>query len=877
MAKWHTLPSNAVLEELHTTENGISESEAQSRLQASGYNELKEKKKISPLTLFIEQFKNFLVFILIAAAVISYFIGNLVDTILITAIIILNALFGFFQEFKAEKTLESLKKLSAPQAKVIRDGEEKLIVARELVPGDIFIVQEGDKIPADARIIETLTLRVDESSLTGESTPVSKTDKPIGDVALAERKNMLYLGTVATYGHAKAVVVDTGMNTEIGKIAKLIQTAEEETPLQAKVNAFGKWLGVIVIVITVISGAIGIVKDYAIPDMLLTSAALAVAAIPEGLPALLTIALAIGVQKMSRQKAIVRKLSAVESLGSTTIIVADKTGTMTTNEMTVRKIFVDDEIIEVTGQGFEPKGEFLLKNKKINPEENDSLKLSLMISALCNDAVLNKEDNRWSLIGDPTEGALIVAAKKAGIYTDSLSKEHHRVSEVPFSSERKMMTTVNKSGKYYLVCSKGAPEVILNKCSKIRKYKKETTLTDATKKRILSIVEEFASNGLRVLTAAYKQSTTVEHSEKALESNLIFVGLLAMMDPPRPEVGNAIQLANKAGIEVIMVTGDHKNTAVAIAKELGLDGESLTGEDLDKMSEEKLAEVVEKIRVFARVSPAHKSRIVKVLRKRGHIVAVTGDGVNDAPALKDAHIGVAMGIKGTDVAKEASEMVLADDNFATIVKAVEEGRTIYDNIRKFIRYILGANLGEIIIISLAILLGMPLPLVPLQLLWVNLVTDGLPALALGFDTKDKDIMKRKPRNPKETIMYKLLPFIIAGGILFGLSSLLMFYLEFKDGTIEKARTMAFTTVVIFELIFVFNCRSEDKSVWRINPFSNRLLILAVLTGLLLQIAIVYVPILNTWFKTVPLHPFDWLIITLISATGLLIIPKIFIH
>ncbi len=877
MTNWHTLDSKQALKELDTSENGISESEAQIKLRIAGYNELKEKKKISSVVLFINQFRNFLVFILIAAAVISYLIENIVDAILITAIIIVNAIFGFVQEFKAEKTLESLKKLSSPKAKVIRDGGEELIDARELVPGDIIIVQEGDKIPADARIIETLTLRVDESSLTGESTPVSKNDKPVKAVPLAERKNMLYLGTVVTYGRAKAVVVNTGMTTEIGKIAQLIQTAEEETPLQVKVNAFGKWLGMLVIAIAVVSGVVGIVKSYPLPEMLLTSAALAVAAVPEGLPALLTITLALGVQKMGREKAIIRKLSAVESLGSTTIIVADKTGTMTTNEMTVRKIFVDNEIIDVTGRGFEPTGEFLLNNKKINPEENDSLKLSLMISSLCNDTVLNKEDNKWSLIGDPTEGALVVAAKKVDIDAKTLSKEHQRVAEVPFSSDRKMMTTVNKFGKYYLVCTKGAPEVILSKCSKIRKDKKETTLNDAAKKKILSVVEGFASNGLRVLATAYKQSTSVEHSEKVLESDLVFVGLLAMMDPPRPEVKDAIKLCADAGINVIMVTGDHKNTALAIAKELGLDGESLTGEELDKIWDEKLSQIVERIKVFARVSPEHKSRIVKVLRKRGHVVAVTGDGVNDAPALKNAHIGVAMGIKGTDVAKEASEMVLADDNFSTIVKAIEQGRIIYDNIRKFIRYILAANFGEVIIITLAILLGLKLPLLPIHLLWINLVTDGLPAIALGFDTKAEDVMKRKPRNPKESILHKLLPFIIGGGVLFGLSTLILFYEELHDTTLKKAQTIAFTTAVVFELLFVFNCRSEQKPVWKTNPFSNKLLILSVLLGLLLQIALVYTPLLNDWFKTVPLNLFDWALITLLSSTSLLIIPKIFIR
>ena len=875
MTDWHTLSPGEVFEDLRTTENGISQLEAQRRLQATGYNELKEKKKVTPLTLFLNQFKSFLVLILVIAAVISYLIDNIIDSVLIGIIIIINALFGFIQEFKAEKTLESLKKLSTPKAKVIRDGEEKLIDSREIVPGDILVINEGDKIPADARIIEVANLKVDEASLTGESIPVTKLDKPLKDIALPERKNMLYMGTVATYGRAKAVVIATGMSTEIGKIANLIQTSEQETPLQTKINSFGKWLGLLALVIAGIAALIGIMKNYAVTDMFLTSAALAVSAVPEGLPALLTITLALGVQSMSRQKAIVRKLSAVEALGSTTVILADKTGTMTTNEMTVTKIFVNSQEIDVTGVGFDPKGEFSIKGKSTDPIKNKELVTALTISSLCNDAVLTKNE-KWNIIGDPTEGALIVVAEKSGL--KELSKKHPRVNEIPFSSERKMMSTVNKIGKSYFVYSKGAPEVILSKCTKILKNSRETKLSEVQKEDILTTVEEFANKGLRVLSVAYKETT--EHHHENLEKELTFVGLLGMIDPPRPEVKNAIRTCAEAGIKVVMITGDHKDTAIAIGKEIGLlhDGKILTGEELEKLTDEKLEKIIEDVEVYARVSPAHKSRIVKLLRKKGHVVAVTGDGVNDAPALKDAHIGVAMGIKGTDVAKEASEIVLSDDNFATIVKAVEEGRGIYDNIRKFIRYILSANFDEIFVIAAAILLGLPLPFLPIQILWINLLTDSLPALALGFDTKSKDIMKREPRNPKESVMHKMLPFVISAGILAAVVSLGLFIFELKtNGSIDRARTIVFTTAIIFELLFVFNCRSEKDPIWKTNPLSNKLLVLAVLLGLLLQVAIVYLPFFNTLFKTVPLGLYDWLLIGLLSSTGLFLIPKIFIR
>jgi len=885
--KWHTKDVDDILKKLDSSSQGIDEKEAELRLKKYGFNEFIEKRRITPFLIFLRQFKSFLIIILLVATLISVLIGRIIDATVIFALVLINAILGFVQEYRAEKSMQALKGLVVPKAKVIRDGHEKEIPARKLVPGDIILLEEGDRIPADARLIETFELKVDESNLTGESVPVAKREVVLNDVQLAERTNMAFMGTLVVYGRAKAVVVSTGMQTEIGEIAGMIQVGERETPLQLKLVEFGKWLALVTLTIAGMVFALGFFRGQNIFDMFLTSIALAVSAVPEGLPVIVTITLAIGVQRMAREKAIIRKLSAVETLGSTTVICSDKTGTMTTNEMTVRKIYTNDRIIEVTGVGFEPHGKFLLEGKEVSLEEEDEFKLLLRISSMCNDATLSK-DGGWHAIGDPTDGALVVLASKAGMWQEEMKKEYPRTAELPFSSERKMMTTIHSASKETVAYAKGAPETILDKCSHILKNSKTTALTKKEKDKILDELNRMADEGLRTLALAYKKLPDKDFGQNVVEKDLIFVGLVGMIDPPRNETKNAIGLCKQAGIKVVMITGDHKNTAVAVAKEIGLLEEGkkiLAGEELDNLDDIDLNEIIEDVSVFARVSPRHKVRIVNALKQKGHVVAVTGDGVNDAPALKDAHIGVAMGIKGTDVAKEASEMVLADDNFATIINAVEEGRGIYDNIRKFIRYVLSVNFSEIFFIGITTLARLPLPLLPIQILWINLLTDGVPALALTVDPKDPDIMKKKPRNPKEGVLHGMKLFILGASSLALLTELGIFVWTCTGGfaytctagtpSYLKAMTMAFTTAIMFELFFVFNCRSETKSFFRMNLLTNKRLILGVFITALLHLMILYVPFFNPYFGTVPLGISDWLIILLLASSGLLISPRIF--
>ena len=885
--KWHGQDVDDVLKKLGTSGQGLNDEEARLRLKKYGLNEFIEKRKITPLLIFLRQLKSFLIIILLAATLLSVLIGRVIDAAVIFAFVLLNTSLGFFQEYRAEKSMQALKKLVVLKAKVIRNGQEKEIPARELVPSDLIILEEGDRVPADARLIEVLDLKVDEASLTGESIPVTKRNVVLNDVQLAERTNMVFMGTLVVYGKAKAVVVATGMKTEIGKIAEMIQVGERETPLQLKLVEFGKWLALVAFSIAGVVFALGFLRGQNIYDMFLTSVALAVSAVPEGLPVIVTITLAIGVQRMARQKAIIRKLSAVETLGSTTVICSDKTGTMTTNEMTVRKIFIDDKVIEVTGAGFEPTGKFLLGGKEIGRGKNEELKMLLQISSLCNDAVLSK-DGGWHAIGDPTEGALIVLAAKGGVWKEEIMKEYSRMAELPFSSERKMMTTIHSSGKEIFAYAKGAPETVLEKSSHVLKNSIIIPLTEKEKEKILLELNRMADEGLRALALAYKKLPEKDFRQSVVEKDLIFVGLVGMIDPPRKETRDSIELCRQAGIKVVMITGDHKNTAVAVAREIGLLEEGkkiLSAEEIDKLDDIELNEIIEDVSVFARVSPRHKLRIVNSFKQRGHIVAVTGDGVNDAPALKDAHIGVAMGIKGTDVAKEASEMVLADDNFATIIKAVEEGRGIYDNIRKFIRYVLSLNFSEMFFVGITTFAKLPLPLLPIQILWINLLTDGLPALALTVDPKDPDTMKKKPRNPKEGVLHGMKLFILAASSLALLTELGVFLwvctgsfayaCTAETPDYPKAMTMAFTTAIMFELFFVFNCRSETKSVFRMNLLTNKRLILGVFITALVHLMIIYVPFFHPYFGTVPLGINDWLIILLLASSGLFISPRVF--
>jgi len=750
-----------------------------------------------------------------------------------------------------------LKKLASLKATVLRSGQKTEIGAKELVPGDIILIETGDKAPADARLIEVLNLQTLESALTGESRPVSKSTRELPEkTPIADMKDMVFSGTIIVSGRAKAVVIATGMQTEIGKIATLIQEVKtEETPLQKKLNQFGKWLSMITIVIAIIVFLTGILlHEASLLDMFVFAVALAVAAIPEGLPAVVTISLALGTQRMLKRNALIRRLPSVETLGSTTVICTDKTGTLTVNEMTVKKIFANGKIIDVTGEGYSTKGQFLYKNR---PVSTDEMELLLRIGALNNNAELKE-----SLIGDPTEGCLIVSAAKAGLAKEELEIEYPRIDEIEFTSERKMMTTVHKNHGEKIAYVKGAPEVVLKLCNYISTNGNVKKLTEQEKNEILEINREFADDALRVLGFAYK-TLTDSNSEK----NLIFVGLQGMIDPPRKEVKDAIAKCQKAGIRVIMITGDHEITAKAVGKEIGLTGKIVTGTQLDEIK--NLEDWVEDISIFARVNPEHKLKIIDALKKKGHIVAMTGDGVNDAPALKKADIGIAMGITGTDVSKEASAMILTDDNFASIVNAVEEGRGIYDNIKKYVEYLLSSNLGEILTIFIAGIMGMGLPVVTIQILWINLVTDGLPALALSADPSEANIMERMPRKPKEGIITRFMGIKMAiTSFVMMLSTLIVFKFYHPESNLVYAQTMAFTVLVMLQMYNVFNTRSEKESAFK-GIFSNRYLWLAVVSSIVLQVLVVYPP-LNTFFKTAPLSIFDWVIAIVVSSSVLII-------
>ena len=862
---FHNKDLKEIFRELGTSEKGLTDEEVNRRIERYGLNEIKEKKKASPIKIFFSQFNNFIVYILIVALVISFLLDEKIDAIVIGIILVINAVLGFIQEYKAEKAIEALKKMASLKASVIRDGNEKEVEAVNVVPGDIILLETGDKIPADARLIEVFNLQTQEAALTGESLPIKKEIRVLAENAqIADQKNMVFSGTVVTNGRGKAVVVKTGMNSEIGRIAKLIQETEsEETPLQKKLSVLGKWLGILVIIICLVVFASATLEGGNMLEMFIVAVSLAVAAIPEGLPAVVTISLALGVRRMVKTNALIRKLPSVETLGSVTVICSDKTGTLTCNEMTVKKVFANNKVIDVSGSGYDAKGDFIFDNKKVDKKE---VELLLKIGALNNDATLKEGE----IMGDPTEGALIVSAAKLGLIKGELEIRYKRIDEIGFSSERKMMSTIHKEGNKKIIYLKGAPEIILNSCNKIIINNKIRKLSKKDKDEILKKNKAFAEKALRVLGFAYK-----EVKGNASENDLIFVGLQGMIDPPRTEVKQAIEKCKTAGIKVIMITGDHEITAKAIAKELGLDGKSINGNELDKLT--NLEKIVDDIAIFARVNPEHKIRIVDALRKKGHIVAMTGDGVNDAPALKKADIGIAMGITGTDVAKEASHMILTDDNFASIVNAIEEGRGIFDNIRKFVEYLLSSNLGEVLTIFIAILIGFGaedgkalLPLIAIQLLWINLVTDGLPALALGVEPKEKGIMLRHPRNPKEKILPKSTAFRMAFiGIIMMLGTLGIFYFyNNKYFELKYARTVAFSTLVFYQLFNVLNTRSEKDSLFKIGFFSNKKLIYAILISVALQVLVIHTP-LNAYFKTVPITLIDWFYIILVSSTVLI--------
>ena len=873
--EWYQQSPEEVAQSLDTSlTTGLSSGSAQSKLETFGPNELKEQEGKSFLQKLIAQFSDFLILILIAAALISVFVGEAKDAIVIMSIVIINALLGLYQEGKAEKALEALKKMASPTAKVLRDGNPQEISSSQLVPGDLVILETGDIIPADLRLVESSNLKVEEASLTGESVPVEKRAQETysEEVSLGDRHNMAYMSTIITYGRGRGIVVETAEGTEIGKIAAMIQTFEEEpTPLQRKLNQLGKVLGMTTIAVCVAVFGIGLLQGREILEMFMISISLAVAAIPEGLPAIVTIVLAIGMNKMVERNAIVKKLLAVETLGATSVICTDKTGTLTQNEMTVVKVLADNKLIEVEGTGYEPVGDFKLEGSTITTKESSGLKLLLTIAALANDAKLDNSSGMYRIIGDPTEGALITLAGKAGIDSAELNHMYKRIEEIPFDSERKMMTTFHDMPNDEGVSSftKGAPDIIIDRCNRIILDGKVSEFTPELKSEVLRVNSELSRAALRVLAFAFKEypSLPTDPSPDENESDMIFVGLTGMIDPPRPEARDAIALCKKAGVNAIMITGDYKETAFAIAKDLGMadtEDQAIMGEKIDGMSDEELQEVVKNTKVFARVSPEHKVRIVSALRANGDIAAMTGDGVNDALAIKKADIGVSMGITGTDVAKNTADMILTDDNFASIVAAVEEGRIIFSNIKKFVYFLLSCNIGEILLVFTSILMNLPVPLLPIQLLWLNLVTDSFPALALGVEKGEPDIMNQPPRNPDEAILdRRMLVGVTFQAIAVAAASLSAYLLALRMyglENIEEARTITFATLIVAELLRAYSSRSQKFTLAKIGVFSNKSMVYATLGAFLLLLAVIYIPFMNGIFYTFPLSFVDWEIV-----------------
>ncbi len=862
---WYKKNIAEIKEELDVNlETGLSSLEVEKRRTKYGENTLTEKKQKSIVTMFFSQFKDFMVIILLVAAVISGILGEWSDTVIILIVVLLNAIIGVVQENKAEKSLEALKSLSSPSAKVLRNGQKIEIKSEELVPGDIMLLDAGDYVAADGILIESASLKIEESALTGESVPVDKqTDIPEGeDLPLGDRLNYVFTSSLVTNGRGKVIVTETGMNTEIGKIAGMLQNQEEmRTPLQEKLDQLGKMLGIGALAICALIFAIGYFQGRDVFEMFLVAVSLAVAAIPEGLPAIVTIVLSLGVQRMIKKGAIIRKLPAVETLGTASVICSDKTGTLTQNKMTVTKLYTYGQLEDIDD---------------VDIEKSDR-HLALKIGLLSNDAVIEDVDGEQKQLGDPTEVALIVSAEKLGILKREHEEKLKRVEELPFDSDRKLMTTIHEHEDNFKFFTKGALDVILNRCTKILVGEEIKALTIEMKEEIKGVNEELSKKALRVIALAYKEESEIptDLSSESVENELIFVGMEAMIDPPREEAKVAVAKCKSAGIRPVMITGDHKITAMAIATELGIldeNGEAIEGSDVEKMTQEELNDSVEKYSVYARVSPEHKVRIVSAWQSRGKIVAMTGDGVNDAPALKAANIGCAMGITGTDVSKQAADMILTDDNFSTIVSAVEEGRSIFDNIKKSINFLLSCNLGEIVALLTSIVLGMPLPLLPIHILWINLITDSLPALALGVDPSEPDIMKRKPRDPKKSIFADgLLLSIIFQGLIIGTVTLIAFNLGNRT-SVDEGRTMAFVTLSLTQLMHTFNVRSVDKSIFQIGLFTNKYLIGANLISILLIVLLIVVPPLRDIFKLTTLGT-EYLL----EVIGLSLVPIVLVE
>jgi len=858
-----------VLKELKSSKNGLTDKEAKKRLLKYGANELEKAKGTTALKIFLDQFKNGLILLLIFAGILSLFLKQNVEAVAIYFIVLLNAILGFVQEYRAEKALEELKKMSAPTAKVLRHGKEMKVPAKEIVPGDILMLEAGDIVAADSRLIEVSSLKIDEASLTGESVPSKKvinSFKP--GTSVADQENMAFMGTVVTYGKGKSVVTGTGMKTEFGKIATSLQTTKTvKTPLQIKFEQLAKQLGIIAVSLVVILFIVGVLQgSFSFSEMVLFALAVTVSTVPNSLPLVVTVGLSLGTKKLAKHNMLIKKLPAAESLGAVTIICSDKTGTITKNQMTVTKVFYNNQVIDVSGAGYNPTGNFSVSGKQINAKR---LELLLRIGYLCNNAELVKNEGKFDIIGDPTEGSLVVLGRK-GKFDD---KNFLLIDELPFDSDRKRMTVIfnNKINKKKEAYVKGAPDLLLKFCTKIIENGKVRKITKKDKQRILKMNNGFAKDALRVLGFAYRDvSNLKKYSITSVEKDLVFVGLVGMIDPPRKEIKKAVSQCKNAGIDVMVITGDHAITTQAVAKQVGLFSKGdiiLTGEEIENMNDEELIKQIDQVRIVARALPIQKLRIVNALQKKGHIVAMTGDGVNDAPALKKSDIGIAMGITGTDVAKEVSEATLVDDNFASIVRAIGVGRDIYNKMIKSAKYLLSCNGGEITSVFIAIMLKFPLPLLPLQILLMSILTDDFPALGLGLESAEEGIMDQKPRDPKEKpLTSRIVLSIVIFGLIMGLGTLFMF-VQYKNIDLSKAQTVAFTTLVMFQMFAVISSRTLHSSLKHLNPFSNMWLFGAVCLSIIIQLLVVYVPFLQTVFGTTSLLLVDWIKIVGIASLG----------
>ena len=871
---WHAVETDEAVERMESTAEGLSSEKATQRLETFGLNTLEAEETAGPMKLLIRQVHNPLIYLLVGASVLSLTIGKHIDASVIAGVIVLNSLLGFFQEWRAEGALAALRRMASLHAHILRDGKPVEVETSQVVPGDILLLETGDRVSADARLLSAEELQVDESALTGESQPVAKQPKMLDEsIAVPDRRNMIWMSTNVTGGRGRAVVVHTGMQTQIGQIAGDVRsTLREKTPLQKRMHTLGITLGAVGIGLALLVLALEILRGYEITEAIMFAVAIAVSAIPEGLPAVISVTLALGVRRMADRNAIIRHMPAVETLGSTTVICSDKTGTLTKNQMTVRKLWADGKTFELTGEGYEPKGQLKDEEGRAIEQLPDALKMLLQTGVLNNNARIHEKEGRWQADGNPSEAALLTAAHKTGLEPQALQKDNERLSEIPFSSERKYMATLHlqSEGKRMRVYVKGAADRLLGFCTHMIKNGDVVTLDDEQKQAVTQAIDDFAEHALRVMAGAYVEFDVGKDkiAPEDVESGLTLAGLWAMMDPPREESVQAVRQAKEAGIHPVMITGDHAATALAIAKQVGIpgDGNALTGSDIEAMDKPALAEAALRSGVFARVSPAHKLKIMEALREQGQVVAMTGDGVNDAPALKGADIGVAMGQSGTEVAKEAADMILTDDNFATIVHAIEEGRVIFSNLRRVVYFLVTTNIGEILTMIAALLIGLDLPLTAVMILWVNLVTDGACTIPLGVEPKHWDVLKLPPRDPRESLLTGyLIRRIALLTPLMATGTLLMFHWARPDG-LEYARTVAFTTLAAFQWFQAFNARSHYQSIFSIGVFSNKWLLAGVVTAILLQVAVVHTAVGQTLFGTTTLSAADWLRIVLVAGT-----------